>query len=67
MGDSTSRASEGEAGYHWLKELYDLFAPVREDMDQYAEEEVNQAIQQALAAVRRRALQLSDKAEDMGQ
>ncbi len=38
----------------WVKELYDLFAPVREGMDRYSEEEIDADIEKALAEVRAR-------------
>jgi AbrB family looped-hinge helix DNA binding protein len=41
-------------GSPWLRELYDFFAPVREEAAAYTEEEVDQAIDEALAAVRKR-------------
>ena len=37
----------------WLEELYDLFAPVREEAKAYSEEEINAAIDEAVKAVRR--------------
>lgn len=36
----------------WFKQLYDLFAPVRQEAAPIAEEEVNAAIDQAVSAVR---------------
>jgi hypothetical protein len=36
----------------WLKELYDLFAPVRAEAARYSEEEVDRDIKRAVAAVR---------------
>ncbi len=42
------------AGSPWLKELYDLFAPVREEAKQFGESEVDDAIGQAIRAVRRK-------------
>ncbi|HEY8692219.1 MAG TPA: AbrB/MazE/SpoVT family DNA-binding domain-containing protein [Chloroflexota bacterium] len=41
------------AGSPWLKELYDLFAPVREEAKQFSEAEVDAAIDSAVRAVRR--------------
>ena len=41
-----------EVGSPWLKELYDLFAPVRESLAGYSEEEINDAIDEALREVR---------------
>ena len=48
-------ASNGqrETGRTWLDELYDLFAPVREEAKAYNEEEINAAIDEAVKAVRR--------------
>jgi AbrB family looped-hinge helix DNA binding protein len=47
---------EAGQGSPWLKELYDYFAPVREEAIErgYSEEEINAAIDEALAEVRRR-------------
>lgn len=38
----------------WFKQLYDLFAPAREEIlaNGYTEEEINEAIDEAVAAVR---------------
>ncbi len=47
------KATETGPGSPWLKELYDLFASVRERAAHYSEEEVNAAIDQAVAAVRK--------------
>ena len=43
-----------EAGSPWLKELYDYFAPVRAEIKRkgYTEQEINSAIDSAVAAVR---------------
>lgn len=41
------------AGSPWLKELYDLFAPVREEGASYGEAEIDTAIDTAVAAVRK--------------
>ncbi len=43
------------AGSPWLQELYDLFAPVRAEAARYSEEEVDQYIEHAVAAVRGKA------------
>ena len=42
-------------GSPWLKELYDLFAPVRQEAEarNYSDEEINVWIDEALEAVRR--------------
>ncbi|HVA23972.1 MAG TPA: AbrB/MazE/SpoVT family DNA-binding domain-containing protein [Chloroflexota bacterium] len=42
------------AGSPWLKELYDLFAPVREEAKQFSEAEIDAAIDSAVRAVRRK-------------
>ncbi len=44
--------ADTSAGSPWLKELYDLFAPVREEAKKYSEEEINEAIDRAVKAVR---------------
>lgn len=36
----------------WVKDLYDLFAPVREALKDVPEEEINKAIDEAVAAYR---------------
>ena len=48
------RSTPESAGSPWLAELYQRFAPVRQEaIDQgYTEEEINAAIDEALAAVR---------------
>jgi AbrB family looped-hinge helix DNA binding protein len=46
------RVTEAQAGSPWLKELYDLFAPVREEAASMSEEEINETIRQAVDAVR---------------
>ena len=48
------RVSGQSAGSPWLKELYDLFAPVRQEAEQYSEEEINAAIDEAVIDARRR-------------
>lgn len=40
-------------GSPWLKEAYDAFADVRKEMAKYSEEEINEAIDQAVKAVRK--------------
>jgi AbrB family looped-hinge helix DNA binding protein len=42
------------AGSPWLKDLYEYFAPVREEAEEkgYSEEEINTAIEAAVKAVR---------------
>lgn len=39
-------------GTPWLKELYDLFAPVRKETQKASEKEIDSAIDTALKAVR---------------
>ena len=47
------QVSEPTTGSPWLRELYERFAPVREEAQQYREEEINDAIAAAVNAVRR--------------
>lgn len=47
------RAEEQPKGSPWLKELYELFAPVHAEAAKYSEEEINAAIDEAIAAVRK--------------
>ena len=42
-------------GSPWLKELYDVFAPIREEAWGFSEEEINEAIDDAVKAVRQQA------------
>lgn len=53
--DSPS-GKEAHLGSPWLKELYDLFAPVRQEAvaAEMSEAEINAAIDAAVRAVRRR-------------
>jgi len=39
-------------GSQWLLELYELFTPVRASLESYSEEEINEAIDEAIEAVR---------------
>ena len=48
------RVAETGEGSPWLKELYDLFAPVREEAKDLSEQEIDTAIDQALSAVRKK-------------
>lgn len=41
------------AGSPWLKEAYEAFAGVRKQTEQYSEKEINEAIDQAIKAVRK--------------
>lgn len=45
-------ASQTAGGSPWFRELYDYFAPVREEAAQYSEEEIDAAIDEAVRAVR---------------
>jgi hypothetical protein len=44
--------SERAQGSPWLNEAYDAFADVRRHLEQYSEEEINAAIDDAVVAVR---------------
>jgi AbrB family looped-hinge helix DNA binding protein len=46
--------SRRAAGSPWLKELYDLFAPVREEAKQFSEAEIDAAVDSAVRSVRRK-------------
>jgi AbrB family looped-hinge helix DNA binding protein len=46
--------TEGVGDSAWVKELYDLFGPVRDDMEQYSEEEIDADIEKSLDEVRAR-------------
>jgi len=41
-----------EKGSPWARELYKMFAPVRASLESYAEQEVNQAIDETVREVR---------------
>lgn len=41
-------------GSPWARELYDLFAPVRQALQDRSEEEINEAIDEAIKEVRSR-------------
>jgi AbrB family looped-hinge helix DNA binding protein len=43
----------GQQGSPWLRELYQLFSPVREDNQHLPEDEINAVIDNAVEAVRR--------------
>lgn len=49
------QVAETAKGSEWFRRLYDYFAPAREEAEQkhYSEEEINTAIDQAVADVRR--------------
>jgi AbrB family looped-hinge helix DNA binding protein len=42
------------SGSPWLKELYDLFEPIRREGGKFSSEEIDEAIDEAFAAVRRK-------------
>ena len=42
-----------QAGSDWIKELYDLFAPIRSQAEKVSEKEINEAIDEAVHAVRK--------------
>jgi len=46
------KAGPKTQGSPWFKELYDLFAPVRESLKDYTEEEINDAIDEAVREAR---------------
>jgi len=46
------KVMENASGSPWLKELYDAFAPVRKEASRYSESEIDDAIDQAVRAVR---------------
>jgi AbrB family looped-hinge helix DNA binding protein len=48
------RVAPREKRSSWAKELYDLYAPVREGLRDEAEGEINEAIDDAVAEVRAR-------------
>ena len=48
------RTAPRPGGSPWLKELYDLFAPMRESLQGYTEDEINAAIDKTLKEVRAR-------------
>ena len=48
------KVSEGAEGSPWLKELYDRFAPVRQEAAASSEAEIDAAIDTAVKAVRAR-------------
>ena len=51
------KVAEREAGLGWARELYDLFAPVREEAAKHSEKQVNADIDRAVAAARRKRAQ----------
>ncbi len=47
------KVRETSEGSSWLRELYELFAPARQDLAQYSEEQIDATIDQAVKEVRR--------------
>jgi len=47
------RACDPRGRSEWLKDLYDLFVPVREEAKAYTEDQIHAAIDEAVTAVRR--------------
>ena len=47
-----ARLAQTAADTPWFKDLYDLFASVREEVQEHSEEEINRVIDQAVAAAR---------------
>ncbi len=41
-----------QGGSQWAKDLYDLYAPARKSLEGYTEQEINDAIDEAVHAVR---------------
>ena len=48
------RVTEDAAGSPWLKELYDVFTSVRAEAASMSEEEIDEAIREAVAASRKK-------------
>ena len=48
------RVTETAAGSPWMRELYDLFAPVRDEAARVGEEEIDEAITRAVAESRKK-------------
>lgn len=46
------RSAKRRAGSGWLRDLYEQFAPVREEAGKYSEQEIDAAIDEAVKAVR---------------
>ena len=49
---TSARLAQTAADTTWFKDLYDLFASVREEAQEHSAEEIDQAIDQAVAAAR---------------
>ncbi len=47
------KAVDTVGGSAWLKEAYEAFADVRKHTEQYSEDEINEAIDKAIKAVRK--------------
>lgn len=48
----TVKSGPPSSGSQWAKDLYDLYAPVRKSLEGYTEEEINDAIDEAVRADR---------------
>jgi bifunctional DNA-binding transcriptional regulator/antitoxin component of YhaV-PrlF toxin-antitoxin module len=48
------QAAEKQKGSAWLRDLYELFAPMREEAAKYSEDEINTIIDEAVKEVRAR-------------
>ncbi len=48
------RSVDVAAGSPWFKELYEAFAPVRQETAKYGDAEINAVIDDAVAAVRQK-------------
>lgn len=48
----TVKPAPRTGGSQWAKDLYDLYAPVRKSLEGYTEQEINDAIDEAVRAVR---------------
>jgi len=48
------KVSQTEGGSPWARELYEMFAPIREEAVGYGEKEVNADIDKAVSATRRK-------------
>lgn len=46
-------SDKNQVGSPWLKEAYEAFADVRKELEKYSEEEINEAIDKAVKAVRK--------------
>ncbi len=51
------QVTETQTGSAWVHDLYDLFAPVRQEVGKRSEKEVDTDIDKAVAAVRRKRVQ----------